>query len=269
MWCSCREKAASKCHGSFEQSNFVTTLRCPHRTSSKLGKAARIIAPLLSSDSAPCQKPWNLKIGSRFLGRLRSDQTRSLLYLKNELGATLNVLRTGFSWGIRGVCDCNCQFVTLLNLDAFTMFSLGWKSGVADSSPNYGCYIQHSLKFANCKQWVKEKKENDLWEYNLNFYKIPGALQVRFNQFFLWMKYEWFLLRQVSTNVPDSEYVPQYENLRPKNGIVLQSFLSSVHGLCVTTTWKLLSNLSTEFVNLCICSDIFLYRNIICPKQNC
>ena len=33
---------------------------------------------------------------SRFLRRLRSDLTRSLLYFKNELGATLNVLRTDF-----------------------------------------------------------------------------------------------------------------------------------------------------------------------------
>ena len=42
-----------------------------------------------------------LILRSRFLRRLRSDLTRSLLYLKNEFGATLNVLRTGFrSFGV-------------------------------------------------------------------------------------------------------------------------------------------------------------------------
>ena len=38
---------------------------------------------------------------SRFLRHFRSDLTRSLLYLKNELGATESVLRTGFRLGVR------------------------------------------------------------------------------------------------------------------------------------------------------------------------
>ena len=46
----------------------------------------------LSFPSCLCP-PWN---GSRFLRRLRSNLTRSLLYLKNELGPTYNVLRAGF-----------------------------------------------------------------------------------------------------------------------------------------------------------------------------
>ena len=47
--------------------------------------------------------PW-----SRFLRRLRSDLTGSLLDLKNELSATSSVLRTGYCCAIlpRGGCNC-------------------------------------------------------------------------------------------------------------------------------------------------------------------
>ena len=44
-------------------------------------------------ETASCH--FCMRTRSRFLRRLRSDLTRSLLILKNELGPTQNVLRTG------------------------------------------------------------------------------------------------------------------------------------------------------------------------------